>query len=563
MPLAIELAATWTRLLDPPAILDRIRASIDFLSTNLRDLPERQRSMRAVFDYMWQSLSPPEREALAMLSVLRGPFRLDAAEAITGASPEVLALLLDQSLLRAAGGGRFELHELLRQYAVVKLGADPSLVSMAHERHAAHYLAMLESRGGMLGGPESKAALAALLRNHDNVRAAWDWVVAAGRLDALERCAPSLEAFYRHSGLSAEGAEALAASVTSLERQAEAGSAALVFPVINDLLRRAAMLLELHGDGDEAVACLERARAGWQALGDHTQLVRVLCDEAYVKLRRFKFDEVREVLETALALARELGDHSLIAAALHNQGNAAAWSGDIERGRPLLEESLDHYRAAGEMNWLAGTLNDLGMTYAFEGNVEDARAYFRRSLSISEISGDQPGIAMAAANLGAIALDEGDMEESERFSRRGQSTAQDIGDKLMLSVSLGNLGHAALARGERQAAMRYYRHTAALTRESGYTYMLIEAVLGLAALVVDDDPAASAQWLAAVAAWRLASGFTLETPFIRDLRRQTEARQRAVLGDQFDALGAKGAALPITTAAAEATAWAMGVELIV
>lgn len=547
MPLAIELAATWVRLMEAPAIADRIRADLDFLSTTLRDLPPRQRSMRAVFDYVWQTLPPPERSALAMLSVLRGPFRLDAAEAIAGASPEGIALLLDQSLLHSGGGGRFELHELLRQYAAAQLAADPDREAEAHERHGDHYLTLLATQGALLGGPRSKEALAALGRNMDNIRAAWGRVVDAGRLAAIERAAPPLEAFYRFSGLSAEGAETLAAASARLEALIERGVVTVAArPIIYALYRREAMLLELHGAGEAALARLEKARAGWQALGEHGRMVGVLGDIGYVKVRHFWIADTHKELETTLALARELGDDMLIATALHNLGNAVSWATENARGRALLKESLDHYRAAGETRWLAGTLNDIGMTYAFEEDPENARAFFRQSLSISEELGDQPGIAMAAANLGAIALDVGDPTGSEAFSRRGQATAQEIGDRLMLSISVGNLGHAALLRGERETAMRLYRDTVTLTRESSYTFMLIEAVLGLATLAADSDPVAAARWMAAVAAWRAAFGFGVETPFIRALREGLEAR----LPDPGDE-----PPLSIETAAAEATAW--------
>lgn len=557
MPLAVELAATWVRLIDAPAIAARIRTDIDFLSTTLRDLPPRQRSMRAVFDYMWQTLSPPERKALAMLSVLRGPFRLDAAEAITGASPGVLALLLDQALLRGTGGGRFELHELLRQYATARLAAEPSQEAIARERHAAHYLALLAARGGLLGGPESKGSLAALLRNQENVRAAWEWTVERGLLADVERAAPPLEAFYRFSGLSADGAEMLAAASARLEAQIGRGAVdpAAAYPVIYDLYRREALLLELHGAGEAALARLERARTGWETLDERGQMVRVLGEIGYVNVRHFWITHTLAELETTLALARELGDAGLIATALHNLGNALSWNSDIARGRALLEESLDYYRAAGDTRWLAGTLNDIGMTYAFAEDPENARAYFRQSLTLSETLGDQPGIAMAASNLGAIALDFGDAVESEEFSRRGQATAQDIGDQLMLAISVGNLGHAAAAQGERETAMRLYRDTIALTRESGYTFMMIEAVLGLAALAVESDRTAAARWVAAVAAWRAASGFSVETPFIRTLREGTEERLRVTLGDRYDA--SRREPPPVATAAAEASAWAM------
>jgi predicted ATPase len=562
MPLAVELAATWIRLMDAPAIAARIRADLDFLSTNLRDLPERQRSMRAVFDYMWQTLSSQEREALAMLSVLRGPFRLDAAEAIAGASPETLAILLDQSLLRAAGGGRFELHELLRQYGAARLAADPEREAAAHARHAGHYLAVVARSGELLNGPESKEGLAALLRNLDNVRAAWRYVTAHGRADEIIAAARSLEIFYRFSGLMDEGVASLATAAATLVERIERGELAAAdgYPVVYELWRYEALIHELRGDGATALDRLSRARDGWTARGNQRQLSAVLSAMGYVNLRRSQFDLARPLLDEALALGRVLEDDGLIAAALHNQGNAASWTGDFMTGRTLLLESIERYRAAGERRWLLGALNDLGVAYVFAGDIENGRSQMRLSLTLAETYGDQPSIAQALSNLGAIALDMGDLDEAEMLCQRAIAVTQDIGDRLFFAVSVGNLGHVALARGRLAAATRLYRDSVTLCGEGGFYYMLIEVVVGLAALAVLGDTRearAGTRWLAAVHSWRVASGLTMEMAFVRGLRERTEAEMRSALRERFDAAWAEGLALPLETVAAEATAWAM------
>lgn len=563
MPLAIELAATWMRLMDAPAVAARIRADLDFLSTTLRDLPERQRSMRAVFDYMWQTLTPPERAALAMLSVLRGPFRLDAAETITGASPEVIALLLDQSLLRAGGGGRFELHELLRQYAAAKLAADPDRETAARERHADHYLALLAHHGAVLNGPNSKMGLDALMRNLDNVRAAWGRIVVVGRPVEIASAARSLEVFYRFSGLLDEGVSSFAAAAEALAARIGRGELDVAdgYPVIYELWRLEALLHELRGDGAAALERLGWARDGWAARGDRGQLSALLSDMGYVNVRRSHFEEARRVLDEALRLARELNQDGLIASALHNLGNITTWTGDFESGRVLLQESIERYRAAGERRWLLGAMNDLSVAYTYAGDVENARALLRQSLTLAESYGDQPAIAHSVANLGAIALDEGDLDEAELFSRRAMTVAQDIGDRLMLCVSVGNLGHIALERGEKAMAMRFYRDAAVLCREAGYFFMLIEVVVGLAALAVGDaaarDASAAGHWLAAVQAWQTQSGAINEMVYLRGLRQRTEALLREALGERFAAVWAEGLTMPLETAADEATAWAM------
>ena len=125
MPLAIELAATWMRTLSPAEIAVEIESSLDFLSTTVRDLPERHRSMRVVFDRSWQMLSPQEQQVLRNLSVFRGGFQRQAAEQVAGATLSILSTLVNRTLLRRAAAGRYDLHELVRQYSAAQLASEP------------------------------------------------------------------------------------------------------------------------------------------------------------------------------------------------------------------------------------------------------------------------------------------------------------------------------------------------------------------------------------------------------------------------------------------------------
>ena len=127
-PLAIELAASWLRHYDSAEIVRQIEQSLDFLASSYRDLPERQRSLRSVFEYSWQLLSQDEQAALAQLSVFTGGFALEAVDAVLG-DRTPLADLADKSLLQRLPGGRFDLHPLLRHYAAEKLPKDVPVVT--------------------------------------------------------------------------------------------------------------------------------------------------------------------------------------------------------------------------------------------------------------------------------------------------------------------------------------------------------------------------------------------------------------------------------------------------
>jgi len=172
MPLGIELAASWVSMLSCAEIADEIEGNIDFLATSMRDVPERHRSLRAVIDQSWRLLTDGQRDAFSRLSVFRGSFDRSAAVAVTGADLRLLSELVAKSLLRRPDFGRFELHELLRQYAAEQLRLSPREEADARERHARHYAAMLLERQAILMGPELAAARDELRGELDNLRAA-------------------------------------------------------------------------------------------------------------------------------------------------------------------------------------------------------------------------------------------------------------------------------------------------------------------------------------------------------------------------------------------------------
>ena len=139
MPLGLELAATWLRVMSCQQIAEQFGASFDFLTTPLRNVAERHRSLRIVFEQSWRLLTPAEQDTLMQLSVFRGDFDLNAAQQVAGAALLILAGLADKSLIRVNGKGRYDLHELLRQYAEQKRVA-AGAARAARTAHSAYYL---------------------------------------------------------------------------------------------------------------------------------------------------------------------------------------------------------------------------------------------------------------------------------------------------------------------------------------------------------------------------------------------------------------------------------------
>lgn len=186
IPLGLELAAAWVGLLTPDEIAAEITRSLDFLETDQPDVPDRQRSLRAVFESSWKLLSDDEQEAFLRMCVFVGSFSREAAREVSGASLRTLLGLANKSWLQQTGGGRFQLHELMRQYGVQLLRADNHAWQEARYRHAEYYAGYVADQSLRMQSSEQLAGLSAMTDEFDtNIKAAWDYLVAEGCWNVL------------------------------------------------------------------------------------------------------------------------------------------------------------------------------------------------------------------------------------------------------------------------------------------------------------------------------------------------------------------------------------------
>ncbi|MFN2225994.1 MAG: AfsR/SARP family transcriptional regulator, partial [Anaerolineae bacterium] len=217
MPLAILLAAAWVEMLAPAEIAAEIQHNLDFLETDLRDVPERQRSIRAVFDHSWQLLEPQDRELFQALSVFKGGFTREAAREVTTASLHGLMSMVNKSLLLASQPGRYELHELLRQYGAERLDLTPDQGQAVRHRHCTHYSAALGRWAEELKGARQREALAEMDLEIENGRAAWYCAVAEQKLDCLGQAIEGMWLYHTWRLRHREGKAAFQAAAESLQ----------------------------------------------------------------------------------------------------------------------------------------------------------------------------------------------------------------------------------------------------------------------------------------------------------------------------------------------------------
>ncbi|MEZ4725934.1 MAG: BTAD domain-containing putative transcriptional regulator [Caldilineaceae bacterium] len=375
MPLGIELAAAWVRTLTCDEIANELAHNFDLLTTTQPDVPERHQSMRAVFAHSWGLLPAAQQTLLCQLAVFRGGFRQEAARQICHASLRDLAALIDKSLLqRDAQGGRFVLHELLRQFAAenqfttVHNGRQP-----IEARHCHYYLMWLAAYTDALQGEEPNLAVAAILPEIDNIRQAWRWTVEHGEWVVLGRALPAWRSFYHLRGLYTEAGNWLLAALHHWPPSTDAQSASL----------------ELQSCQGSLLLCA-----------------------AEIAIQQTHYAQALQQAETADKVATQYALSAL-------KGQAQAMLGEIRRLQWAPDQALIHQQRAaplllqsGELRRYANLLLQMGKTYEQLHQWDRALDLQNEALHRFETLGDGWGCTISWGALGAVHYGLGHLEQA-------------------------------------------------------------------------------------------------------------------------------------------------------
>ncbi len=422
-PLGIVLAASWAGTLSLPEIAQEIRNGLDFLAAELRDLPERQRSMRAVFDHSWALLSEAERDALCAIGSFRGGFTREAAQAVAQTSVRVLGTLINKSLLeRESFGGRYRMHELLRQYAEEKLSRSPSRQARVLDAHSTYFASYLNARERALMSPNPSQALAEVEAELDNLRAAWSRMLAQGQLENIASTLEAFHLFYSRRASLSEGEAAFATLVGSLERS--------------------------------VAPSRERTRLLGQALSRRAMFLR----------QQGRYAEAATLLDDALSLLDEREYPRERAFALVASGSTQVKAGNLEEGTALGEQALRLYRATDNAWGMANALETLGRLYGTAGDFAKAEAAYRESASIQRESGM---LESGLMGLGVALAQQGKYAEGRRLMLDTLAMFERAGDRWNRMLCQMNLANAERNLGNYPAAEALAQNCLEFTREVG------------------------------------------------------------------------------------------------
>jgi predicted ATPase/DNA-binding SARP family transcriptional activator/Tfp pilus assembly protein PilF len=433
MPLGLELASSWIRTLSCREIAAEIERSLDFLTTPLRNMPERHRSLRVVFEQTWRRLSQVEQTVLMQLSVFRGGCTREAAERVTGATLPVLSSLVDRALLRRTNTGRYGLHELIRQFAEAQLQTDPQLVDQTRQRHRDFFITLLEARTAGVKGGRQFETLAEIEADIDNVRLAWRGAVTNRQAEAIERSAECLFVYYLYRNGYDEG-------------QSEFRRAIAAFAALPDAQADDSWLQEL------AIPAQKQNLVGF-----------LLAGLGYFLAHRRNLQKGQMLLGQALALLRRTGpvDRRKEAFALLWLGWVLYFQGQLIEGKryareslTLLTEAADHWGEGWALLLLGNCLRD--------GRPAEAAGVYQTGLTLCRESKDQIVLSYLSLNMGIATKELGHYVQAQPYIDQ----AVTINEKL---DNILGLGYALFSRGRLEIPQGKYRQ-AITTLQQALTY---------------------------------------------------------------------------------------------
>ena len=412
---------------------------------------------------------------MAALSIFRGSFGRDAAEAVSGASLRTLTHLVNKSLLKRSPTSRYEQHELLRQYAAAKLVASEE--ESAREAHARHYSRHVQEQEKECRGSGQVAALRALELEIDNIRAAWEWCLRNGEWSILTELLEGVYRFHDMKGLFQLGealfrhaAEEVSGSATSADWEV----------LRAQLLSRQGRFLFQLGEFARARILLETSLAVLRASDSKGEVAYCLHNLADVATMLGDFENSERLVREGLDISKCLGDRNGMGTALNNLGVVFYHRQEYDEAERLFRESLEMYRAGGDRWGVGFALNNLGVLAHDLHRYAQAEECYRESLTLCEELGDAHGITAALVNLGRVHSELGELESAKQFSARGLEHAQRLGEPWTTAACLVNLGEIARAGGNFTDATRFFVSGLRQADEIQATTLALESLVGLA-----------------------------------------------------------------------------------
>jgi DNA-binding CsgD family transcriptional regulator/tetratricopeptide (TPR) repeat protein len=497
MPLALELAASWLKTLPCREIVTEIRHNLDFLNTNLRNIPIRHRSMRTVFDHSWKMLTEEERQIFKRLSVFRGGFQRKAAERVAGASLMVLSALVDKSLLRESNG-RYQIHELLRQYAAEKLWESPEEAAQISERHCNYFADFLHQRYEDLMGSDQPEVAQEIAADLENVRAMWEYAAEHKLLDPLEKAINCYSMFCDFGGRYQEAVRAMVKAEKVLAPMSSFQARHILAMVYSwlgwDYIRL--------GHYDDSTAAFEHSRKLFEELGVEPVYGfggEPLNGLAMVSAVRGDYQQALEMGKLAYQRVAVRGHNQELTISLYALANASFGLGQFDAAYRYAWQAYELTQKVKNY-WMMGyILIILGNVERAWKNYDQALRHYQNSHDVKQRVNDAEGVAVALNHMGWIALAQKQPERATSLFHESLKIYQRIYDPGGLGMTLFGISDAALMGGAYAAACSSLCQALEIATTIRWTTLTLRLLLSASDLLeVLEEPERSVELLTLV-----------------------------------------------------------------
>ena len=485
MPLALKMAAAWLNQMTMPEIVAQVEYDLDMLRTQWRDVPPRQRSIRVVLDHTWVMLPSEAQVVVTALAVFRGGFTLTAAKVVAKANMTLLTALQYRGLLSQNGTERYEMHELVRQYALEQVTA--TVLDGYRQEHAAYYSQDMQQQTPYFYGAEHQTAVDYLTTENDNQRAAWQWCTQQVEkknhtsllLTLLPQMMLGLTNLYAARSLYQLGQQSLTQMVDVMQ---QAGWATAV-PAQQILLAQAQVsLATFHHELGQYEQVETLVQMALPTLTDHQvyhPLALALLTIGRTNVRRGQGEVAQPQLEESLVYARKIQDRYIQAQATNSLAIWATNKGAYDLALSQLKTCLSLYQEEGYVRGTSQSLCNIGTIYARTEDLENGLTYFQQALTLAEAHAYKMAVVVTTSNIGYTYSLTGKFEQAINFYEKSLTIARDVAHQRWIVANLNGMGKTYMEYEQLSAAHSYLQEALTIGYENDMAPDIMSSITSL------------------------------------------------------------------------------------
>lgn len=481
MPLGIELAAAWVRTLSCHEIASEIERGLDFLSISAKDVPTRHRSIRAVFDHSWKLLTEEEQNVLLRLAIFQGGFSREAAGEIAGATLPILSALVAKSLIRRSGTGRYDLHEIIRQYAAERLADQSKVKKEAQALHGQYFIRFLGQEDLPLRSSTQRKSLTKLVADIDNIRTALEWALAHQEFELIETGLRAYSTLYDTLGWSQEALDYFGRVRDVLESKSSLTNREEMVALAHVLTSRSLFALRT-GQQAEATVMLNRSLEILRAIHAPHVLVEALTFLGIVTIITGNLAGALALFKEGLQTARESGDQWYEALCLTEVVGVNLMTGEAGDIHEQFQSAVEAWRKTGDLRFTAFGLTSLSLGAMAAHKYDEAQAALEESITINRSLGDRTGLGNAYRGLGLVEQVQGRHAQALDSFEKSHQLFTELGARWDIARLLSEMGRSEFALGNDVEAERLWRESLRLSMETQGILTALDVLVDVAGI---------------------------------------------------------------------------------